>query len=83
MEKLFYSKQEVRARLGVGRTRYAQMIDAGVLPPPITLTDTARPVHTAEQIRIAENNLLKRLTDNLPRTRKSKPLSNKLRAEIK
>lgn len=84
-EKIFYSKSDVRRRLGVGRTRYAQLIAAGILPPPVELIAGARPVHTQAQVALAENNLLKQVMNNLQPAsgRKSKPLSKKLIAELK
>ncbi len=85
MNEKLYSKSETRKRLRVGRIRYEQMIESKILPAPISLTDDARPVHTESQIKIAENNLYKQAIKNvLPAaTRRMKPLSAKLAAEIK
>lgn len=82
--KILFSKRETRARLKVGRLRYSQLIESGILAPPIQLTDSARPVHTLSQIEIAENNLCRRALVSLkPANRKTRPLSKKLAAELR
>lgn len=83
-EKHFYSKAETRKRLGVGRTRYAQLIESEILAPPIKLTDEARPVHTETQILNAVRNIDRKHTAALAPTggKKIKPLSEKLLAQI-
>lgn len=82
--KQFYSKAETRARLQVGRRRYAQLIESKILPQPIEIIAGARPVHTTGQIEIAESNLYRRALKDLQPSggRKMKPLSQKLMSEI-
>lgn len=84
-EKQFYSKAETRARLQIGRTRYAYLIESNILPKPIVLASGARPVHTDAQIQIAEQKIYRQATQDLQPVGRSKmkPLSAKLITEIK
>jgi len=78
------TKTETRRRLGVGRSRYEQLIASGILPPPFSIIAGARPVHSESQILIAEQNIYRRAIKALqPESgRKMKPLSNKFISEI-
>lgn len=80
----FISKAKTRNLLGIGRLRYQQLIDSKILPEPIKLADSGRPVHTLAQIETARNNLYKKaVMDSQPVSgKRMKPFSAKLVAEI-
>lgn len=82
--KQFYSKAETRTRLQVGRLRYEYLIAAEILAAPVEIVAGTRPVHTDAQIRAAENNIQRRLIEDLQpkHGRKMRPLSKKLLSEI-